>query len=233
MWTITEIKERGRMAFKNNYWPSGGAGVLMLLLSTGSASVGSSQGSSTTAEQATETFSSMPQEQQAIIATAVVGSLALIAAVSFALRIFVFNNLNVGCCRFFRKNVEDQTTPFGVVKEGFNDYGRVMVTMLVRDVFLILWMMLFIIPGIVKTYSYRMVPYIIKEHPELSPTEVITRSREMMQGNKGNAFLMDLSFIGWFLLGIITFNIGNIFWANPYYQNTNAALFLELDKNYR
>ena len=233
MWTISEVKERGRAAFKNNYWPCVGVGFLMTLLTMGSASASSSQSSSTTAEQASETFSSMPPEEQAFIVTAVVGGLAVIGAISLALRVFVFNNLNVGCCHFFRENVEDQTTPFGVIKEGFNDYGRVLVTMLVRDVFLTLWTMLFIIPGIVKAYSYRMVPYIVKEHPELSPTEVITRSREMMQGNKANAFLMDLSFIGWFLLGIIACGIGNIFWTNPYYQNANAALFLELERNYR
>ena len=67
-------------------------------------------------------------------------------------------------------------------------------------------------------------------NPELSATEVITRSRMMMNGHKWNAFVLDLSFIGWFLLTIITCGIVGILWTNPYYSNTNAALYLELKK---
>ena len=73
-----------------------------------------------------------------------------------------------------------------------------------------------------------MVPYIIKDNPELSATEVITRSREMMNGNKWKAFLLDLSFIGWFLLSIITLGIAAFFWVGPYVYSTEAALYLEL-----
>ena len=79
-------------------------------------------------------------------------------------------------------------------------------------------------------YSYRMVPYIIKDNPELSATEVITRSREMMNGNKWRAFLLDLSFIGWILLCVITLGIAAFFWVGPYMSSTDAALYLELKK---
>jgi uncharacterized membrane protein len=75
-----------------------------------------------------------------------------------------------------------------------------------------------------------MVPYIIKDNPELSATQVITRSREMMNGHKWNAFVYDLSFIGWYILGIIPFagQILTIFWTAPYKQNSDAALYLEI-----
>jgi len=76
-----------------------------------------------------------------------------------------------------------------------------------------------------------MVPYIIKDNPELSATEVITKSRKMMDGNKWRAFLLDLSFIGWLLLSLITLGIVGLLWTNPYMQNTNAALYQELSKN--
>ena len=143
----------------------------------------------------------------------------------------VFNPLQVGCFRFFYKNIEDPDTKLGIIKEGFGAYGHVFLTLLLRDLFLALWSMLFCIPGIIKMYSYRMVPYIIKDNPELSATEVITRSREMMNGNKGKAFLLDLSFWGWFLLGAVTMGLAFTFWAGPYYESANAALYLELKKS--
>jgi uncharacterized membrane protein len=73
-----------------------------------------------------------------------------------------------------------------------------------------------------------MVPYILAEHPELSANEVITRSREMMNGNKMQAFKMDLSFLGWILLGILTLGLGLVFWTSPYMESTQAALYLKL-----
>ena len=103
------------------------------------------------------------------------------------------------------------------------------ITLFLRDLFLVLWSLLFFIPGIVKSYSYRLVPYLLKDHPELSPTEVITRSRQMMNGHKWQAFVLDLSFLGWYLLGILTLGAVNVFWSNPYHDNTAAAFYLELE----
>ena len=91
-----------------------------------------------------------------------------------------------------------------------------------------LWSLLLVVPGIVKLYSYRMVPYILAEHPELSANEVITRSRKMMNGNKWQAFKLDLSFIGWILLGTVTLGIVQVFWTSPYMESAQAALYLKL-----
>ena len=63
-----------------------------------------------------------------------------------------------------------------------------------------LWSLLFVIPGLIKSYSYSMTPYILAEHPELSANEAITRSREIMDGNKWRLFCLGFSFIGWSLL---------------------------------
>ena len=94
-----------------------------------------------------------------------------------------------------------------------------------------LWTCLFIIPGIIKSYSYRMVPYILADNPELGAVEAITLSRQMMDGNKGRAFLLDLSFIGWTILTIITLGIVGLFWANPYFYATDAELYRTLKDN--
>ena len=73
-----------------------------------------------------------------------------------------------------------------------------------------------------------MVPFILAEHPELSATEIITRSRRMMNGNKWRAFVLDLSFLGWIILGVFSLGLVFIFWTSPYMNSTHAALYLKL-----
>ena len=89
-------------------------------------------------------------------------------------------------------------------------------------------MLLLIIPGLVMHYQYRMVPYILSERPELSPSEVLAESKKMMNGNKWDAFIYDLSFIGWYILGACTFGILNLFYVNPYVYASDAELYLTL-----
>jgi uncharacterized membrane protein len=144
--------------------------------------------------------------------------------------------LGYGFYLMFLKFDRDQTTDtVGSIFDGFKTYGRAIGVPLLMAVYIFLWTLLLIIPGIVKAYSYRMVPYILRDNPELSATEVITASRQLMDGNKWQTFVFDLSYIGWFLLGCITFGLVNVSWTSPYRQNANAALYLTLigEKEYR
>ena len=93
------------------------------------------------------------------------------------------------------------------------------------DLYLILWSCLFIIPGIVKSYEYRMIPYILADNPDIDRKEAFALSKAMMKGNKWRVFVLDLSFILWYLLGSITFGIVNVFYVEPYKQLTDAALY--------
>lgn len=88
-----------------------------------------------------------------------------------------------------------------------------------------LWTLLFIIPGLIKSYSYRMVPYILSDNEDMSATEAITKSREIMNGNKWRAFVLDLSFIGWVFLSCITLGLVGIFYVAPYISATEAELY--------
>lgn len=222
MWSISEVKERGKEAFKRNYWNSVIVAFLLGLLTSGATASASSQTDS-------EGLQTQLLLMDPAVLTILIGSLTTIMIVSVLLKIFLFNPLKVGGYRFFKKNVEEDGATLGVISEGFNGYGHIFITLFLRDLFLALWTMLLIVPGIIKGYSYRMVPYILKDNPELSATEVITKSRELMDGNKWRAFVFDLSFIGWFILSIIPL-VGWL-WTNPYYENANAALYLELSKN--
>lgn len=95
------------------------------------------------------------------------------------------------------------------------------------NVFTALWTLLFIIPGIVKGYSYAMTYYILADNPNLAPTEAIDMSKKMMHGNKWRLFCLDCSFIGWYLLSILTFGI-LLLWIVPYNMMAHAQFYESL-----
>ena len=227
MWSISEIKNQGKTALKKNYWRSVLAALLLYILAGGAAATSSSYGKEAASSEGVSAIDPMAL---AIILTVLIGIIFTVWIVSLILKIFVFNPLQVGCYSFFKRNNFEEDVTLSALKDGFGSYGHVFVTLFLRDLFLCLWTLLFIIPGIIKSYSYRMVPYIIKDNPELSATEVIKKSREMMDGHKWHTFVYDLSFIGWIILSIITGGIVQLFWFGPYKANSDAALYLELSK---
>lgn len=111
--------------------------------------------------------------------------------------------------------------------EGFKDYVRVFCTLLLTNLYVFLWTLLLIVPGIIKFYSYSMVPFILADEPELKNNGAIEKSMRMMNGHKMRLFMLDLSFIGWFLLSIITCGIGLLFLL-PYMYTAHAAFYEDL-----
>lgn len=220
MWTISEMKERGRAAFRANYWPCVGVAALMMIFAGGSARGSQPQGS-------TMEFQGGTMQDPKVLVAVLIGILAALA-IGFVIKVFLSNPIELGGRAFFRLNTEEPPAPFSTIKVGFQNYWHNFVTLFLRDLFLILWFLLFIIPGFIKMYSYCMVPYILAENPDMPANEVITRSREMMDGNKWQTFLLDLSFLGWILLGIVTLGLGMVFWTAPYMNSAHAALYLKL-----
>ena len=238
MWTRRELKERAKAAFKANYWRCVLVAFILALLIGGGA--GSSVRKNETADLTTEQQKAMAllaeddnlgrlvegmEKLSALPSSKIKISLGGLGLVGFLLSILVFNPLIVGCYRFFLQNSRGD----GDLKHlgaGFqDDWGNVILVMFLKNLFLGLWTLLFIVPGIIKAYSYRMVPYILKEHPELSGTKAITLSRQMMNGHKWNAFVLDLSFIGWIILSALTLGILHLFYVGPYIQATDAELY--------
>ena len=109
----------------------------------------------------------------------------------------------------------------------FNNYGRYLGGSLLVFLYTLLWTLLLIIPGIVKSYAYAMTPYVMEDHPELDADDCIHESRMMMQGYKWKLFCMDLSFIGWAILCIFTLGIG-LLWLQPYIEASHAQFYEEL-----
>ena len=166
----------------------------------------------------------------AIIAAVIV--IVLIAlAFGMALGIFLLNPLQVGLQKFFIDNSSDHTTGLnrGNIGVAFSEnYMKVVGSMFTTGLFEALWCLLLIFPGIYKAYCWRLVPYIISENPMITGKEARNLSNGMMNGNKWDSFVLDLSFLGWKILGAFTLGILNIVFTNPYQYATNAELYLTL-----
>ena len=141
-------------------------------------------------------------------------------------KVFVGNLLKMGGYRFFILNQTAQPG-IGTLLDGFRSghYVNIVLTMFLRDLFTALWSLLLVVPGIVKHYEYLMVPYIIAENPAMDYKEAFQISKQMMDGEKMEAFIMDLSFLGWDILTVITCGMVGIFYASPYKQATFAELY--------
>ena len=226
MWNRQELKARGKDAFKRNYWPCVGVAFILGILTatTGSSARGGSDNGESLKNVFQNASDSMGISVGALIGI-IVGIIGVGLVIGLVVSWFVKNPFEVGCRSFFLKNTMENAT-FGCVMDGFRgNYGRVVVTMLLRDLLIFAGTLLFVIPGIILTYSFRMVPYILAENPNVEATEALKMSREMMQGNKWNAFVLDLSFFGWILLTICTCGILGIFYVNPYIYATDAELY--------
>jgi len=150
---------------------------------------------------------------------------------SFAFNILVVAIIGIGA-RFVwldvsnGKNLEIQT-----LFEAFSDYVRYLVGAILVAVYTLLWLLLLVVPGIIKGISYSMTFYLMRENPQLSGEEAINLSMKMMQGHKMDFFLLQLSFTGWLLLGTITLGIG-LLWIFPYMMTAQAEFYAELKKEY-
>lgn len=110
-----------------------------------------------------------------------------------------------------------------------NDAGETILLGLMTFIFTALWTLLLVIPGIIKGYSYSMAYYIKADHPEYDWKACIDESKAMMDGHKMELFLLDLSFIGWFIVGALCLGVG-LFWVAPYVSAARAQFYLSLQK---
>lgn len=148
--------------------------------------------------------------------------------VSFLIAIFFVGplayGLSIALLKFFRGEKENVVeNEFDI----FSNYPRILGTVVLQNVYIFLWSLLLLIPGLIKGYSYAMTYYILHDNPEIGAEEAICRSMKMMDGHKWQLFCLHLSFIGWWLLCILTLGIGML-WLAPYIQNSTAAFYEDL-----
>lgn len=159
--------------------------------------------------------------------------LILVAAVVMAVLLFALGSIiEVGYAKFNLDLVDRQKEPeIGTVFGFFSNWKTVAVAKLLQTLYVFLWSLLFIIPGIVASFSYAMTGFILAEDPELTASEAIERSKEMMYGNRWRLFCLQFSFIGWSILCSLTFGVGNL-WLTPYRQAATAAFYREVSNTW-
>ena len=133
----------------------------------------------------------------------------------------------------FLSNARGEEDPFNVSRmfDGYRDFVRIFTTILLTQIYILLWTLLLIIPGIIKSLSYAMTPFVLRDNPEMKNNAAIELSMKMMNDHKGDLFWLYLTFIGWGILCILTLGIG-YFWLAPYMQASMAQFYEEVKAEY-
>lgn len=146
------------------------------------------------------------------------------AAIASLYDLIVAGPLVLGYTMFAISIFRKRETSAAEVLYGFERFGKALGLYLVMIIFIILWSLLFIIPGIIAAYRYSMSFFVLADNPNIGIMEAINESKRMMRGNKWKLFCLYLSFIGWGILCIFTLGIGMI-WLNPYIQVSVTAFY--------
>lgn len=229
MWTRGELKGRAKDVLRNYYWQ---AFVISIIIGIAG---GNHAGNMTINYNVTEDIGGFSNFQYysfeyRIFLAFMVGFIALIFLIAIVYRLFLGFPLEVGGRYYFIKAAE-KDVKMGYIGFAFKRerYWNIVKTMLWRGFILFLWTLLLIIPGIVMSYAYRMVPYILADNPNIDYKRAMEISKKMTDGQKFNIWVLDLSFIGWYILGMLALFIGVLF-VRPYDNSTNAELYLTLRK---
>ena len=137
--------------------------------------------------------------------------------------------IQLGYARFLLRQHDGNAFEVGDLFSQFERFGQGFAQSFLRNLYFFLWSLLLFIPGIVKALSYAMTPFIMADHPQMSASDAIKASMEMMDGHKWELFVLDLSFLGWTLLSVLSLGIG-FFWLNPYMNAAYAAFYRNLPK---
>ena len=155
------------------------------------------------------------------------GSVRMSMSWGTALAVFYTGHFLISIIAINKKIKDDINPEVNDLFVGFKKYGNVLGVYLLQTVYTFLWMMLFVIPGLVKKYSYSMALYIFDDNENMPINDCITESRKMMNGNKWKLFCLDLSYIGWYLLSALTLGI-LLLWVEPKHQYARYLFYLKV-----
>lgn len=230
MWERSELKRRAKNVLKGSYWKAFLVSLVMGMVSGGSSSFSSGSSASNSGIKGSYNGGQIGNDSNIFpIALIVLMTIILIAMVVFlAVNILIGYNLQVGGRRYFTQAAQGDIN-MGYLGYGFKNgrYFNIVKTMFWKDLMIFLWSLLLIIPGIIKGYAYSMVPYILADNPDIGRKRALELSQQMTQGEKFNIWVLQLSFIGWYLLGFLACCVGVIF-VTPYQHATEGELYLVL-----
>ena len=181
-------------------------------------------------QQMQDFFIRLDPETGAAVYRSLMGAFTAIAgfAVAFGIALFIVGSaVELGYDLLNIQLFESSDRPkMETIFSRFSYFGNALLLRLLMFIKIFLWTLLLIVPGIVASFRYALAPYLMAEHPDLTPTEAVEQSKQLMQGHKARLFWLKLSFIGWYLLSALTMGIGWVFLA-PYPKAAEAAFYLE------
>lgn len=228
MWTRRQLKERAKADVSRSYWGLVLMGLIVSIIdgvgngyNSGSSSSTDNMRNLTTNNVDWDLFFGL---LFIVLVFALIGILA-----GLALKAFLLNPLRLGATKYFIEAArgEQKAGDIGLIGYAFGGgrYKNIVKTLFLRDLYVFLWSLLFLIPGIIKSYEYAMIPYILAERPDLETEEVFELSRRMMSGEKFDVFILGLSFIGWMFIVLLSFGLAAVFYVGPYIYMTDAELY--------
>ena len=225
MLTSKELRVKAWNSLKGKYWRA----FLVILVLGLLASIGTSleTGSQNLTDMLNLVDPSEMDETMELGAT-VVGTIATVmAVVGMAISLFVGNAADVGLAHYFILNTDSKPS-FADAFYGFKvKYLRNIGTLLLVGIKIVLWSCLLLIPGIIKSVEYSIIPYILADDAEITSKEAFRKAKEMMMGNKWRLCKLYISFFGWFVLCVVTCGLGTPFLL-PYVSAANAEFYAEL-----
>lgn len=231
MWSRDELKRRAKTVLAGRYWWA----LLFIVIVGGIASISNSIVSGVSMLMDILSRTSYTLEElfeisffMGISAFSVQMMFTYVA--SFVVVTFVTGPLSVSTSRFFMDSANGEDD-IGKIVYGFsNSYINVAKTSFFKQLYIFLWSLLFVIPGVIKKYEYYFTSYIQAENPSLDTNRVLEISKKMTQGHKWDIFVLELSFIGWYILGMFALCVGVAF-VYPYQIATNTQLYFTLRYN--
>lgn len=146
----------------------------------------------------------------------------------YSIVVLVFGGaVDLGLKNYYIRSLQnDRKAGFGTLFSRFGIFGRAFLLQLLISVFVALWSLLFVIPGIIAAYRYAMAPYILAQNPGMGVIQALGRSKQMMSGRKWRLFCLHASYIGWFFVGALTLGVGFL-WVGPYLCAGQAAFYMD------
>ncbi len=236
MKTTSEFREIARNALRGNWKPAVLVGLVASIL--GGADSGgpefklniSEEGANLSFKYANQTIYSTGGSLNSDIGAFLVAGAMYIAIASIVMAVVFFilgSVIEVGYAKYNLRLVSRLEASFDNLFAYFSHWQTMVAASFLRMLYTLLWTLLLIIPGIVASYSYAMIPYILAENPDLTASEAISQSKALMEGKRMDLFCLELTFIGWDLLCILTLGIGNL-WLGPYKAAARAAFYQEI-----
>ncbi len=227
MWTRSGLKMSAKGVLRGNYWISLAAVLIVGIITSVFSGLYATGLREYMTSYSQMMLGNISIEEFENTVASMSGKLIRAYITALIVSIFIFGPLAVGSVKFFLKSAQGESS-LGNIWSGFKtNYLHVVWTLFKRDLFVALWSLLFLIPGIIKSYQYVMVEYILADNPDISSHDALVQSREMMKGNKWRFFVLQLSFLGWLALGALACGLGTVF-VTPYMQATYVQFYLSV-----